>query len=165
VLDLSKVSDIKDKWDNLIQQIAGKMKNKNKATAGTVYRSLAIARGYSESYNEFARNGSGLTDMYEFSNFISVFCNINTEELEKSIKTCVVYNKACTFRPGSNGLSIYFVDRKLEPNLGQENDLKTYKSECPSDLYFDFISTYYDKLFVQNPSKLIGEITFIKKPI
>ncbi|MEI6055106.1 MAG: clostripain-related cysteine peptidase [Lentisphaerota bacterium] len=165
VIDLSKISDLKNKWDNMIQQVAGKMKDKNKANVGNVYRFLAIARGYSESYNEFARAGSGLTDMYEFADYISLFCNINTDELQKSIKNTVTYNKACASRPGSNGLSVFFVDRKLEQNLGQKDELKKYNSEAPSKLYFNFISDYYDKLFVQNPSKLIGEITFIKKPI
>lgn len=165
VIDLAKISDVKNKWDNLIQKLEEKMKSKDKADISNTYRSLAIARGYSESYNEYTRSGSGLTDLYEFSNFISLLCNINTDELQRAIKDCVIYNKVCEYRSASHGLSVFFVDRKLDYNLGTDSDLIKYEPQAPSKLYSNFISCYYNTLFVQNPSKLIGEISFIKVPI
>ncbi|MEI6057038.1 MAG: clostripain-related cysteine peptidase [Lentisphaerota bacterium] len=164
LIDLSKVSDIKYNWDNMIKQLDEKM-NVKSSSGANMYRALAVARAYTESYNEFSREADGIGDMYNFAECISDVCAINTEALKKSIKDAVLYNKACKLRPNSNGLSIYFVDRKFEQALGHDNDLIKYRPGTPSKLYFDFLTNYYNKLFVQDASKIIGSISFTSRSL
>ncbi|HBM16982.1 MAG TPA: hypothetical protein DD381_11650 [Lentisphaeria bacterium] len=164
LIDLSKIGDIRSNWDLMIQKIEEQMKTKGKKGADA-YRNLAIARAFSESYNEQDRASHGTTDMYDLADLISEKCKIDTTSLKKSIKDTVVYNKKCNYRPYSNGLSIFFVDKKLDKNLSLNDNLQKYAPSCFSKHYYDFITSYYNKLFIQNPTNLIGDIALANKYI
>ena len=162
VIDLSKIEEVKTNWKAMIEAISAKMGSDDR-DSDDMYRKVAIARASSESYNEFDRAADGLTDMYHLSKLISQECVVKTSDLCSSIKKAVVYNEACKRRTNSNGLSVYFVDKKLDSNLGIEDNLTKYKLSCFSNKYYTFMNSYYDKLFVKDPAKTIGAISFTSR--
>jgi hypothetical protein len=164
LIDLAKVEQIKQNWETFIKELVKKLKDKHNKAGFYMYRFLAIARAYSESYDAFSRDSNGLVDMFDFAMSVTAICKINTETLRQSIKEAVLYNKTGV-RANSNGLSIFFIDRKLEPALGLEDNLQKYYPSSFSKVYYDFMTAYYDKIFVQDPTGLIGNITFTSKNV
>ncbi|MEI6054498.1 MAG: clostripain-related cysteine peptidase [Lentisphaerota bacterium] len=164
LLDLSKIEQIKQNWEVIIKELTEKLKEKHDKAGFYMYRFLAIARAYSESYDSFSRETDGLVDMSDLAMNIMAICKINTDELRRSIGNAVLYNKTGN-RSDSKGLSIFFIDRKLEEALGLEDNLQKYSQSSFSKGYYDFITNYYNKLFVQDPTILIGDITFTQRAI
>ena len=164
LIDLSKIEQIKTDWDGMIKELTLKLSEKHDTAGYYAYRFLAIARAYAESYDSFSRDSNGLVDMYDLAMNIELICKINTDKLRRSISDAVLYQKNGA-RFNSHGLSILFIDRKLEASLDLEDNLQKYRLSCFSKSYYDFLSDYYDKLYVKDPTSLIGSITFIQKEI
>ena len=161
LLDMSAIANVRNEWDKLFSQIdSGKDIQKK-------YRALAIARSRSESYAEMSKYVylAGLVDMYDFADQIQESYKINTLPLRSAIKKAVIYNRNCNLRPNSNGVSIFFVDRKLEQAWGLGDVLEKYLGSKISTLYNAFMNKYYKDIFGGEAYRILGNIELVNKKV
>jgi|GEM_PF-6621622 len=140
VTDLSRVPDIVAALERFVEEAAPEIEAGNEG-----FYALASSRSKAEDYGSTTAHG-GLTDMADLVSIAR-----NAEErfpdtaggLIEAVRSAVVHNMNSKGRPNASGLSIYF-PYKDKKNFN--SNLKAYGRIGFSDVYYDFLRMYVERL-------------------
>lgn len=139
VVNLAKVNAVNTALEKFINKASNDIKNPQRITA------VSKARSKAEDYGDAGAHGGStdMADIYDIANNLKSIYPTESNELMKSIKSCITYKVTSETKPNANGLSIYF-PYKDKDNF--KDNLKEYQNTGYSKSYQQFLATYVDKI-------------------